>query len=127
MTRDEREVIVRARNWLSKPGQWIQGSSARTGRGSATYTTNENATCWCLTGAIHRAACEITGAELADRAPTLTEGNREFFRLYRGAIITVAKYIPDLDHAGVFVWNDRPNRTQEEVVALLDHILAVES
>ena len=56
---DVTEVLTEARNLISEPEHWIQGVYARDAQGLPTDWGSPEAVCWCVTGAILKAAAAI--------------------------------------------------------------------
>ena len=82
---------------LSQPGAWTQGAFARVDPKSTEEVDPEgpDAKCWCVLGACHHCGVDYNGR----------------LKLYQR-----------LELDGCFdlvAWNDAPNRTQAEVVAML--------
>lgn len=92
------ETLSKARTILETEG-WIQGS----------YHANEG---YCLVGA-------VTEANKAFRATST------YPHLIQSAIDTGYEFGPFIfDDTPLFDWNDEPNRTKEEVLALIDATIA---
>lgn len=105
MSDTPRALLQRARDLLTPEGTWTQHARAKTKTDLPTYPKSRYATCWCVLGALERSADFRSGngvlaSELAQRA------------LYDALPKTVAG------------WNDAPDRTQPEVLALLDRVIA---
>lgn len=47
-----KEILVAAKNRISDPERWTQGSYARTVNGYSISSWDDRAVCWCATGAI---------------------------------------------------------------------------
>lgn len=95
-----------ARDLISQKGAWIQGTFARDKNGFDCEGIDPTAVCFCAMGAIDRAVGETNS----------------FFNfawpLYRA--LDNAGF-----HNGISEWNDAPERTQEEVVALFDKAIEI--
>lgn len=89
------DVLDRAADLIAAPGTWTQGALAETKIGRRIGPTENNATCWCALGAIRKA-----GGYESD---------------YNPAALSLGAYL----FAPIADWNDAPERTQEEVVAML--------
>ena len=102
MTEKQREVLKRVRRRL-EGGAWTQRAYARDADGHKAPLGGEWACRWCLTGAVY---CEI-GPEM-------------------GGISLVSKLGGLLRREGqsVIDWNDAPERTLSDVLALLDRAIA---
>ena len=85
---------------LDSPEKWTQNRNARNAEGIGVYSTDPSAVCFCLIGAAKRAGLplfwddEHLGERLQNKVPS----------------------------KGVAVWNDAPERTYADVVALLTEI-----
>lgn len=53
-----KEVLIKARELISKPENWIQGAVARNKYGVSTQAISPDAVCWCAVGALGAVACE---------------------------------------------------------------------
>lgn len=95
-------VLRGARELLTPEGAWTQNEYAKTRTGRPCSVTSPRAVCWCLDGALWHE----TTAEGWDQA--------------REAVIAVLDSPPSF----ILVWNDDPDRTQAEVLALLDRAIA---
>lgn len=65
-------IIRRAREIISDPEKWTQGTYARDRDGAPIHPGDEEASCWCALGAIAKAAIELEaqpgdGSAAADR------------------------------------------------------------
>ena len=85
---------------------WTQEEYARNKDGGATTTCSPHATCFCLAGACMR----------------VDQKNK--FEINTEQIIS--RYIRSKYQIHTTVWNDKPERTKEEVLALLDEIISLE-
>jgi len=88
---------MKAHELLAQDGAWTQYSTAYDTRGIPVEAHSEKAVCWCLEGAI--------------------------IRCYDNFHIPIQPVLAALEAKGWYGqachWNDRPERTQAEVVALL--------
>ena len=102
------QITLRAaRELLSKPGTWTQGVMARDASGQKSQAPwSPHAVCWCLEGAIQRAS-DATRFEARTATP-------------RDVLLAIEKEVGQKAAR----WNDDPSRTQEEVLALLDRMIA---
>lgn len=94
------EVLDKAADLLTPEGAWIRGSYARFGNNHASRILHPRAKCFCVLGAVARAAgTESLGNPLVyDARQPLRQASGRF----------------DLT-----IWNDDPKTTQAEVVAAL--------
>lgn len=96
------EVLLAAADLIEPEGAWTQGELAHDGDGREADPLGEEATCWCVSGAIMRA-----------------QGDR---------FLATEKFWPLERLIGLFpLWNDAPERTQSEVVAKLREAAALSS
>lgn len=102
------EILQSARDLLSDPSHWIQGSMAQDVNGRPTIPMSPKAVCWCLVGAICNA-----------NQGTAKEVNA--LRLVRGAILRTDPTFHYTDTIGD--WNDAEGRKHSEVLAVLDSSL----
>lgn len=98
---------VRIQEW-----GWIQGQEALTENGVAVESSDPKAACFCVMGAIERVGYDLWRADVED-AKTMSAAVQD-------ALETAGEIAGDLLHE----WNDHPDRTKEEVVALLDSAIA---
>jgi hypothetical protein len=99
------EVLRGARELLAYPERWIKGEDAADVIGQPLENGyDEGAVCWCLAGALEKVSgrTQDCGVEPAYQA------------------------VDDLivDATNVREWNDAPERTHAEVLALLDRAIA---
>ena len=112
----ELEHLRKMRELLAKG--WTQGAWARDGEGQDVFTDSETATCFCLAGASTRTRSGVQ-------------------KLIPNALLRALDCVePDLagryDKSNDFTvrliivrWNDRPGRTQSEVLALIDRAIEI--
>jgi len=53
---DSIKLLTKVRELLSDPARWTQGTAARNVEGRHVTSTDPNATCWCLMGAVWKHA-----------------------------------------------------------------------
>ena len=94
------DILKRARDHIAKPGQWYQGGLSN----EPTDAVGGAMKGWpcCAEGAVWWAAKGFP--------------NRDTLKPLKGAL-------PDDWHGAIFLFNDAPGRTQEEVVALFDRAI----
>lgn len=90
------EILNKAADLIEPEGAWTQGHFARRADGAKTGWTEEDASCFCVSGAIKRVA------------PASWEAWNKF-----------DAYCRQRGFAHMATWNDAPERTQAEVVAAL--------
>jgi hypothetical protein len=100
---------------LARPESWTQHVNATDDRGLHVESTSPRAACWCALGAIHKCAKDkADGASITDDDATMlanrwTEKATEALWNHRWA-------------SSLHSWNDRPERTHAEVLALLKEV-----
>ena len=99
-------VLTKAREILTPKKNWTQGTMARNSEGYMTLLRNEEAVCFCALGAVERAYYDLAGWD-PSAAP-----QEVFDPLYEA-----------VGEGGVALWNDRPSRTHEEVLAAFDRAI----
>lgn len=101
------EDLKAIRELLSVPERWTQGTGARNELGYKVAISNDQAVCWCIDGA----AVKVT---------TRGGGGGGSILRYEALVQAFAYIHPD------FVWwNDAPERTHAEVLALLDKAIDI--
>lgn len=113
VSRKARELLVTG---------WAQAHAAKTERGDSTYLFGVDAKCFCLSGALSRAAFELGGFALRQVGMPRPEYHRSEARRVAGAVY--ADLQQELGGAEPYEWNDEPCRTQAEVLGLLDKVIA---
>jgi hypothetical protein len=101
MTTTPLEVLVRARERLSRPENWIKGGYAKDLGGNSVCSDSYSAVCWCIFGAI---------------GEDTFEGNEE---VIHHTLKTLTPAYSVLD------FNDDPNTTYEDVIRVLDKAIAI--
>jgi hypothetical protein len=96
-----REVLVAMRELLAKPEAWTQGAYARDASGRYVSLVSQEASCWCIGGALLK--CSRMG------------GNYDEVLFKLGGIFA---------GDSISAWNDAPERTHADVLALLDRAIA---
>lgn len=90
------EVLEAAADLLERPGAWTQGAFARDRKGWPQVSHDCRAICFCAVGAIYR---------VSGYGPATSEAFSHLSSQVR--------------RNNIGEWNDKPNRTQSEVVAAL--------
>jgi hypothetical protein len=98
------EVLQKARELIAKPGGWTQGAYARTADGFLISERNDNASCFCSVGAVSRSS-------------DISEDIGSAFDFLHNAMP------PRFTAAGIIGFNDSPDTTQADVVALFDRAI----
>lgn len=96
------QVLITARAILASPSSWTKGEVARTEDGRPTWVDDPQATCFCAIGAIRRAIFVLHGRFMQLRIPT--------------QVLCALGF----DEPDCMDWNDDPDRTHAEVLALFD-------
>lgn len=96
---------------------WTKGAHARNSEGEPCFWGDADANCWCLTGAIALSADNnVQGQWLAADTIKLVASR-----------ISVIYAFGGFDKRGLCQWfNDDDDRTQPEVLGLLDHVIETE-
>ena len=100
-----KEILTKARDILTPEGAWIQFYPALDVRGNSRDPEDRRASCWCLVGALERAAYDSSDPE--------SDPEGAMFALQAA-----------LGRDALAAWNDAPSRTHEEVLQLLDRAIA---
>lgn len=103
-----RDVLIEARRLIA--AGWCQGGFARCDAGGCKID-DPAATHFCIVGALRAAGYRVTRG-----APNRT--------LAAELLVSQAMTGLEIYAVNLVLWNDRPGRTQEEVLALLDRALA---
>jgi DnaJ-domain-containing protein 1 len=90
------DILRKAADLIEPEGAWTQGAFGRTPNGVGTSSADSDAVCWCVAGAINKAARDLDVLAVP--------AHRLFERVIGGYN---------------FTWNDHHQRTQAEVVAKL--------
>lgn len=108
------KILARAKEILEPQGCWIQDALAMSKDGEiiskATSEKFDNATCYCFEGAIRKAIKEHSGLMF------LMPFEKLFHRTVYGERMT-GSYMHQ--------WNDRPERTKEEVLDCLEQMITL--
>lgn len=96
------QVLITARAILASPSSWTKGEAARTENDLPTWVDDLQATRFCVVGAIRRAIFVLYGSPTQHRITAQVLGALGFNE-------------PDC-----MDWNDDPDRTHAEVLALFD-------
>lgn len=102
------DILSAARELIAKDGVWTQGAYARDVNGDEVSESSTAAVCFCSVGALHRAG----GRHQAGTLRTI----KEAVNMLSEGLLSDGLHLEN--------WNDEPNRTQAEVVALFDRTIS---
>ncbi len=113
------DIFKEARRILVKQGAWMQQFFAADVNGKLVEFDSLDAVCFCATGALYR----VTNHLLAGKGvfQDYVVGNAmvaEALDAYAAGVLPVK------GHGGLVRWNDVPERTQKEVIDLMDQVIA---
>ena len=121
---DARDLLIEARRLLDKPEHWTQSAPARTHRGGLRLPpSSPHASCWCLTGAVDKAAHDRDAAKLI--AATAISFLWTTVQARRGLLLWSCAE-PDRRWSvhDLQAWNDHQGRKHADVLAVLDATIA---
>lgn len=101
-----KEILTGARELIATPESWTKGVFARDASGAKVASSNLQAVCWCLKGALSVAA---TACCMGDEFEPLMDAEVLLEKLLGGRPVAL--------------WQDETQRTHEEVIALLDRAI----
>ena len=114
---------------------WCQGTMARNAEGERVGTADDTACQWCLVGALRHAAVELLDEAIhqhgLQHAPSQGAPRRRVHEVandaYRKSVRVVEESLALQDRSSIEdgvpslpYWNDTKDRTQEDVLSLLD-------
>lgn len=117
------EVLRGVRALFTAPDRWTQKKDAKDDIGLACDALSRRAWCWCLAGAVQRVTVQdMPAVAIMVRCP------------FTNAIQALARAIEPDTHPNdpralniVTRWNDTPDRTFAEIVAIVDRAIAAQS
>jgi len=112
------DALVEVRQLLTPDGTWMQDGYAGDGSDYTCVPTSIMATCWCLDGAMLRVTqCDRKSTDNPWRATLLARMT---------AAVAAWLHPADGSRAAAVIhdWNDAAGRTQEQVLASLDALIA---
>lgn len=117
-------VLERARDLIA--AGWTQDEDARDGNGRARLFSSEVATCFCISGALSRAAFDL--GNWRERVDDETMGYSWYKQFSasedrRAVGLAYQDLENELGGCGAIDWNDAVCRTQAEVLNLLDKVI----
>ena len=104
------KILRRARRILTPPEAWCQNANARDAAGNCCDPGDAAAARWCIDGALARAG----GNANLDTLATTNHWKA----------VAVQLKPRTAGFGSLTIWNDRPRRTQRQVLALLDRAIA---
>jgi hypothetical protein len=96
------KILRQTRELLSAPERWTKEAFARDSPGELAGAQGRDAVCWCLDGALMRSVGGTPG---------------------RSAVLQLLSRAAQIDN--IWTWNDAPERTHAEVLAVLDKAIAL--
>lgn len=94
------KILCDAAELLQDPDNWTQGSNARRKDGSATYSKDPSACCWCPEGALHKFSPDEECAQ--------------------DALDVIQRAVPDPDpEMLVYLYNDVKGRKHSDITAMM--------
>jgi hypothetical protein len=102
------DTLRAARKLIEKPENWCKGAYARNSSGEATSSGSDDATCWCISGALKRVA-----------------GCNGYLDCVREAVLAALGDGKTETHK-VPNFNDHPDTTHPMVLDLFDRAIAME-
>ena len=113
------EVLALAASKVETVGMWTKGQFARGADGKKRHYLDDDAVCWCVNGAIYKAAHELIGEAEKLIGPSK---NRRLVSLDGASIAAISavnrRAIAE-GYACAADWNDAPDRTQIQVASAL--------
>ncbi len=99
------ELLIAARKKIATPDRWTKVALARDAKGDPTFPFDSDAVCWCIEGSLYSI---LKGQSYAiDNAMS---------------VVNIAIGNP---HLTVQLWNDRPERSHSDVMAVFDRAIAI--
>jgi len=115
-----RDVLRGAREFLAQPEKWTKGAGARSIGGYVVSVASEEASCFCVAGALARAA-GLTTLWLPGEIEKA--GSRAYYAALRALAGEVRRRahasLPPGDLDAVGAWNDAPATTIDDVISTL--------
>lgn len=113
---DDLEIIKEARSIIENEKNWTKNLMARTKDGNLVQSYSEEAVCWCMAGALHRAfnKFQLYGEY---KGTTIVE---EFNNIIKNQN-TNSNGTPI--HLNVSAFNDDPDTTHEDVLRVFDRVI----
>ena len=100
------DILTKARHLVREPKWWVQGLAAQTKSGRRVHCFDPKAHCFCMTGAVSRAAHDL-GYVGWTTEPAVFKAMTEALKIEGREV-------------AVFTWNDMPERTHNEVLKAFD-------
>ena len=116
-------VLTNTRTVLTDPARWTQGEFARKASGIGTTSMNPEAVCFCLLGAVSRAAYGTQFVTKEEDYDTFREGatnaRNELFNT-----LNIEHEFYEFAGRDIPGFNDNPDTKHEHVLALIDKTIA---
>lgn len=105
MTISAADILTKARELISKPNGWTQGSFARDDEARGVDATSDSAVCFCSMGALHRATNDLYNTDMQNI--NMAEAH---------AIHALVNSLPPAFHGDIVIFNDSHNTNQDRVL-----------
>lgn len=120
-TEETLQILEGARELLTEPNRWTKGISARDYKGKQTWCLGPTACCWCLTGALRRAALELSGVLFLEPLKPTWRKSLRFTRLILADVIEPDWESESYDASDVVIeFNDHGDTTHHDVLVAID-------
>lgn len=116
------EILIEALNILSSPAKWTQGAMARDADSVTISAINPDAICWCLDGALYKAAWELGYAPTIDATMT-NEENKELRELFSDITHAFASELKTDNRFSHVHFNNDIDTTYQDVTQLLENTI----
>lgn len=104
-----KKVLVGVRELLAERSHWTKGADARNSDMKRTWCRSNDATCWCLQGAIEKVASEVGVT-------------------YGRGMLYVERAIYECGFKGsIIAFNDNPMRLHSDVIQVVDKAIELSS
>ena len=103
------EHLIAARALIARPENWTKHTAARDSHGQVVYSDNPRAVCWCTIGAL---------AKTAKGRDPLAANDLIFLQIREN---------PDIEEDSIDGYNDAPETTHANILALFDKAIAAAS
>ena len=103
------DILIKAKEIITKPEAWTKYASARTSTGSLCFVASSDAVSFCASGAVDKAALVLDATPLANR----NANYMLYWSSVKGAIGT--NDAENTNHADILAWFDRAIGRAEEI------------